>query len=289
MKSDREVTIRIVRKKRAHKGHHGGAWKVAFADFMTSMMALFLVLWLITQSSEVRSAIAGYFQDPLGRANEFGTSVIPGQGQSSLVAARPDVQIQPADGKRNAMLDLSQRVKDELAKNADLKGLSGHVAIEVTPDGLRISLLEDSSDVFFASGSARPLPRAEALIRAIGTVLGSAAYPIVVEGHTDAHKYPNDSTYGNWELSADRANAARRLLREGGVADPQVLAVRGLADRDPRIIDDPKDPRNRRVTILVSTPATPVTADSVQPKMGPIRIGDHANTAVRPPAPPTVP
>jgi chemotaxis protein MotB len=283
VKSDREVTIRIVRKKRAHKGHHGGAWKVAFADFMTSMMALFLVLWLITQSSEVRTAIAGYFQDPLGRANEFGTSVIPGAG-AAMVASRPNVQIQMADGRRSQMMDLSQQLKDELAKNADLKGLSGHVAIEMTPDGLRISLLEDSSDVFFASGSARPFPKAEALIRAIGTVLGSAAYPIVVEGHTDAHRYPNDSTYGNWELSADRANAARRLLRAGGVTDPQVLAVRGLADREPRNEKDPTAPENRRVTILVSTPSTPVTQDNGLSKVPALlpSAARPANAAMRP-------
>jgi chemotaxis protein MotB len=256
VKSDREVTIRVVRKKRAHKGHHGGAWKVAFADFMTSMMALFLVLWLITQSSEVRSAIAGYFQDPLGRANEFGTSVIPGQGQA-MVASRPNVQIQMADGKRSQMMDLSQQVKDEISKNADLKGLSGHVAIELTPDGLRISLLEDSSDVFFASGSAKPYPRAAELIAAIGTVLGSAGYPLTVEGHTDARQYSRDANYSNWELSADRANAARRLLLTGGTKDMQMLAVRGLADRDPRNAADPFDAQNRRVTILVIAPKGP--------------------------------
>jgi chemotaxis protein MotB len=242
----------MAKKKEAH---HGGAWKVAFADFMTAMMALFLVLWLITQSSDVRTAIAGYFQDPLGRDKEFGMSVIPGQGQS-MVPTKTAIQIQPADGRRDRLLQLSQRVKDALAQDASLQGLEGHVEIEVTPDGLRISLLEDSSDVFFASGSAKPFPKAEVLISSIGTVLAQASYPVIVEGHTDAHPYPEDGAYTNWELSADRANAARRLLRAGGMSESQMLAVRGLADRDPRIVDDPFAPQNRRITILVNVPKT---------------------------------
>jgi chemotaxis protein MotB len=253
VKTNREQVIHIVRRKRVHKAHHGGAWKVAFADFMTAMMALFLVLWLITQSSDVRAAIAGYFQDPLGRNKEFGTSVMPGQGQTAI-PTKPTIQIQPADGKRDKLLRLSEQVKEALESNASLAGLNGHVAIEITPDGLRITLLEDSSDVFFASGSARPFPRAETLIEAIGTVLARAAYPVIVEGHTDARQYSNDVNYGNWELSADRANAARRLLRSGGVIEKQILAVRGLADRDPRIPSDPMAPQNRRITIMVNVP-----------------------------------
>jgi chemotaxis protein MotB len=262
VKNDREVVIRIVRKKRAHKGHHGGAWKVAFADFMTAMMALFLVLWLVTQSSEVRSAIAGYFQDPLGRANEFGSSVIPGQGQPML-PSHPTIQVQPADGKREKAMTLSTEIKETLAQNASLAGLSGHVAIEITPDGLRISLLEDSSDVFFASGSPKPFPKAEALITAIGTVLAHAQYPLVVEGHTDAHLYTRSNGYSNWELSGDRANAARRLLNAGGVTEPQVMAVRGLADRDPRTPGDPYNPQNRRITILVTVPGDNASSTAI--------------------------
>jgi len=253
VKSDREQIIHIVRRKKVHKGHHGGAWKVAFADFMTAMMALFLVLWLITQSSEVRVAIAGYFQDPLGRDKEFGMSVIPGQGQA-MVPTKTNIQVQPADGRRDRLLQLSQQVKSALEQDASLQGLEGHVAIDITPDGLRISLLEDSTDVFFASGSPKPFPPAERLISAIGGVLASAAYPVIVEGHTDAHPFPKDGPYGNWELSADRANAARRLLRIGGMPDGLILGVRGLADRDPRIPKDPFAPQNRRISILVNVP-----------------------------------
>ncbi|HEX3929025.1 MAG TPA: flagellar motor protein MotB [Gemmatimonadales bacterium] len=268
MKSAREAPIiRVVKKKRAHKGHHGGAWKVAFADFMTSMMALFLVLWLITQSSEIRSAIAGYFQDPLGRDKEFGNSIMPGQGQS-MVPTHPTIQIQPADGHRDRMLQLSEQIRQALDKDAALAGLKGHVAIEMTPDGLRISLLEDSNGVFFATGSPRPLPRAAKLIQAIGAVLAAATYPVTVEGHTDARPYPAHDAYTNWELSADRANAARRLLNDGGVTEEQIQAVRGFADRDPRVPSDPYAAQNRRVTILVSIPkddGTSTTAASPPP------------------------
>lgn len=260
MKTEREQVIRVVKKKRRAHAHHGGAWKVAFADFMTSMMALFLVLWLVTQSSEVRTAIAGYFQDPMGRAGEFGSSVIPGEGQP-LLPGKPSVNIKMADGRRDRMIALSQRIKDVIPDSLDAMGLGSHVEVTITDEGLRISLLEDSTDVFFASGVSRPLPRADVLFRSIGLVLGTAGYALVVEGHTDALPYVGRADYDNWELSTDRANAVRRSLLLGGLHTGQVKAVRGLADRDPRLPDDPRAPQNRRVTILVSVPEDPPAVD----------------------------
>ncbi len=256
MKSDREQTIRVVRKKVIKGGHHGGAWKVAFADFMTSMMALFLVLWLITQSSDVRAAIAGYFQDPMGRAGEFGPSMIPGEG-APPVATRPMINASMlATGTKR----LSQIGADVSAAAAllDANGMA-HVEVELTPDGLRISLIEDSTDVFFQSGSARPLERARILLEALAPVLTATDTRLEIEGHTDAKLFPAGSSYSNWELSADRANAARRLITQGGFPEAQVVAVRGLADRIPRIVDDPAAPQNRRVTLLVkiTEPAVP--------------------------------
>lgn len=253
MKTEREQVIRVVRKRRRAHAHHGGAWKVAFADFMTSMMALFLVLWLITQSSEVRTAIAGYFQDPLGRAKEFGSSVIPGEGQP-LLPAKPQVQVTMVDGRREQLLQLSERLRQAMPDSTDLADLGRHVEIEITDDGLRISLLEDSTDVFFASGDPRPLPRAVTLFAAIGRVLGTTGYKVVIEGHTDASPYRGRDDYDNWELSAGRANSVRRALLGGGLTPPQVIAVRGLADREPRVAADPFAPQNRRVTILVTVP-----------------------------------
>lgn len=254
MKTEREQIIRVVKKKRRAHGHHGGAWKVAFADFMTSMMALFLVLWLITQSSEVRSAIAGYFQDPLGRAKEFGSSVIPGSEGQPLLPPQPTMQVSIASGRRNEIVALSEKIRKALPDSDDLDGLGRHVEIEITEEGLRISLLEDSTDVFFASGDAHPLPRAVILFEAIGRVLGSTGYHVVLEGHTDARAYVGRTDYDNWELSAGRANAVRRSLLTGGLHLDQVDAVRGFADRDLRIPNEPFAPQNRRVTILVAVP-----------------------------------
>lgn len=257
MKTEREQIIRVVRKKRRPHAHHGGAWKVAFADFMTSMMALFLVLWLITQSSEVRTAIAGYFQDPLGRAHEFGSSVVPGSSGQPLLPPKPNIQVTIADGRRNQILSLSERIRKALPDSADLEGLGRHVEIEATEEGLRISLLEDSTDVFFASGDPKPLPRAVTLFQTIGSVLGSTGFQVVLEGHTDARAYTGRTDYDNWELSAGRANSVRRALLTGGLDTGQVDAVRGFADRDLRLPDHPYAPQNRRVTILVTVPESP--------------------------------
>jgi len=253
VKNDREQIIRVVRKKRRAHGHHGGAWKVAFADFMTSMMALFLVLWLVTQSSEVRTAIAGYFQDPMGRAGEFGMSVIPGDGQPMLPST-PNVQVAMAEGRKEKLMQLSERIRNALPDSLDLGDLQRYVEVVEVEEGLRISLLEDSSDVFFPRSAAKPLPQAVALFEAIGRVLGAVGYDILLEGHTDAAPFAGGATYDNWELSADRANAVRRAMVSGGVRNGQVIGVRGLADRTPRLPGDRYAPQNRRVTVLVTVP-----------------------------------
>jgi chemotaxis protein MotB len=262
---DRE-TIIIIRKKKGHGGgHHGGAWKVAFADFMTSMMALFLVLWLITQSSDVRAAIAGYFQDPLGRADEFGSSIIPGEGAQ---AATPHVSLQPqlADLRRNQLQALGERIRQTLQQSPQFKALAKQVEVELTDEGLRISLLEDSSGVFFESGSAHPLPLSAALLQVLAGELADLPNSVTIDGYTDAVPYSNaQANYTNWELSADRANTARRILVAGGLRSAQVQQVRGHADRDLRIPSEPSAPSNRRVTITMLFEKGPV-ADSLAAK-----------------------
>jgi chemotaxis protein MotB len=269
MKTDREQPIIIVRKiVKKHGGHHGGAWKVAFADFMTAMMALFLVLWLVTQSSEIRSSIAGYFQDPLGRSNESGASMIPGEGQP-MTPTRAEIQAKPADGRHDELLQLSQQIKASLPDSLESAGLSEHVVVEITDEGLRISLLEDSSDVFFASGSPTLFPRAQQLFTSIGTVLERVGYPVIIEGHTDSRPFAVGKGYTNWELSADRANSARRALVLGGYNGARITAVRGLADREPRIPADPAAPQNRRVTILVQVPQSGATPSTATPAPAP--------------------
>lgn len=251
-KSGREQPIIIVvKKKKGGHGHHGGAWKVAFADFMTALMAMFLVLWIVTQSSDIKSAIAGYFQDPLGRADEFGSSIMPGDG-TQAANVRPMAQPQVMDLRRDRLARLGEQVREKIKELGELEGISDQIEIEVTDDGLRISLMEDSVGVFFETGSAQPKGRAAELFRVIGAELAKVESGVIVEGHTDSRPYGPGARYTNWELSSDRANSARRLLLEGGLASGQLVEVRGYADRSLRLPHDPFHASNRRVTITVS-------------------------------------
>ena len=253
MNKNREVPIRIVIKKRGHAAHHGGAWKVAFADFMTAMFALFLVLWLVNQSSDVKSAIAGYFQDPLGRADEFGSSILPGEGSQSAVP-QPLSPEQVMDLRRDRMRSLGEDIEKSLREVPDLREVSDKIEIEVTEEGLRIQLLEDANGTFYESGSANLSRRGRELMMLLGSQLGKLSNEVRIEGFTDARPIANRLDYTNWELSSDRANTARRLLTAGGMRDAQVQQVRGLADRELRVPAEPFSPRNRRVAITVMLP-----------------------------------
>lgn len=261
MNKSRETPIRIIIKKSAHGGHHGGAWKVAFADFMTAMFAMFLVLWLVNQSSDVKSAIAGYFQDPLGRADEFGSSILPGEGSQSSVP-QPLSPRQVIDLRRDRMRSLGDELERELRDIPELKEVADKVQIEVTEEGLRIQLIEDADGTFYTSGSALLNDRGRGLMHTLGAQLGKLSNEVRIEGFTDARPVLGRPDYGNWELSADRANAARRVLVEGGLKEAQVQQVRGLADRQLRVPEDPLSPRNRRVaiTVLMPTEAEAVAA-----------------------------
>ena len=251
MNKGREVPIIIVRKKIYAAGHHGGAWKVAFADFMTTMMALFLVLWIVTQSSDVRAAIAGYFQDPLGRAHEFGSSLIQGTGGASQGALGPETQEQLIRVQWNRLQDVSARIQNRLAGAQGIPNISDYIEIILTDEGLRIELLEDAEGVFFELGSPTPSSRGREILTILGAELASLPNPVVLEGHTDAERFTGRRDYSNWELSTDRANVARRIMISGGLAEAQVRQVRGHADRELRYPDDPRSPRNRRVTITM--------------------------------------
>jgi chemotaxis protein MotB len=251
VKTPSQTPIIIVRKRKHHAEHHGGAWKVAFADFMTAMFCLFLVLWLINQSSDVKSAIAGYFQDPLGRADQHGSSIIAGDGaQAQSVRSIMD----PADVtdlRRTRLENAARNLEEQIAVDPDLEGMRGQVEITLTDEGLRIELLEDASGFFFSKGDAVPSGNAQRIFALLGRELGALALPMRMEGHTDATPYRLKHGYTNWELSADRANAARRIMIQSGLDPSQIVQVRALAERDLKVKDDPTSPRNRRVTILV--------------------------------------
>jgi chemotaxis protein MotB len=247
---ERETPIIVVKKKVAGHGHHGGSWKVAFADFMTAMFALFLVLWLVNQSSDVKAAIAGYFADPLGRANEFGSSIIQGEGAQTQMA-RPLAPTQVIDIRVDRLNRLAVQIKEKLANVPALDSILSHVEITVTEEGLRIELLEDSTAMFFESGSAQLSARGQQLLQMVGRELAGESNRMEIEGHTDARPYLSRTGYSNWELSVDRANSARRLLAEAGLAGDRFVEIKGMADRRLKYPNAPFDPRNRRISMLV--------------------------------------
>ena len=251
MNKNREAPVIIIVKKKRHgSGHHGGAWKVAFADFMTAMFALFLVMWIVGQSTDIRSAVAGYFQDPLGRADEFGSSIMPGEGaQTSTV--RPLTPSEVVDLRRNRLGALAQHLEERLDEVTDLGAARDKIEIQLTGDGLHIQLLEDSTGVFFETGSAVPNPHGVQILTLLGQELGSLPNAVRIEGYTDARPYAGNSAYTNWELSADRANAARRVLVQSGLGSDQVVQIRGLADHELRDPAHPYSACNRRITITM--------------------------------------
>ncbi len=244
MSTGRMQPIIVVRKKAAHGGHHGGAWKVAYADFVTAMMSLFIVLWLMNSSEKIKKAVAGYFNDPKGTASLLGTTM---SGNDVAVEQEQD----------EALQKLKERLEAEIRARKELDKLSKQIEITITPEGLRIELLETKNGTFFESGSARLSENGQELLALLASELKTLPNDLLIEGHTDAAQYTQDASYSNWELSADRANAARRLMQADGVRPDQVTQVRGYADQLLRVKSNPFDPSNRRISILVKNASSP--------------------------------
>ncbi len=253
----------IVRKKgHAPHGHHGGAWKVAYADFVTALMAFFLVMWIVGQSQKVRSGVAGYFRDPGVLDQEHSTGILPGSttgiAEDGPLPGAQATPTQKEDEIDAALLEKSaQRIRDMLAQLPEFEKLKGQIEIRATPDGLRIELIDSKEGTFFDNASAVLKPATERILAIIGRELTTLGRPVVLEGHTDSRPYANSDGYTNWELSADRANAARRQMQRTGLERRLVRAVRGLADTQLAVPDDPLNPRNRRVSILVVAHVVP--------------------------------
>ena len=234
---DGERPIIIIKKKVGHAGHHGGAWKVAYADFVTAMMALFIVLWLLNTSKPVREAIAGYFRDPAGTAGKLGTSTA-GPGEQVVVA-------------KDDMSKLKEEIEKTISHMPNFDKLKNQIEIKVTPEGLRIELLESAKGTFFDLGNPTPNENGKELLSLLAGQLGKVPNKISLEGHTDSKPYSAKRNYGNWELSTDRANSARRLMQQTGLGEKQVAQVRGFADQLLRKPADPFDPSNRRISLIV--------------------------------------
>jgi chemotaxis protein MotB len=227
----------VIKRQAAHAGHHGGAWKVAYADFVTAMMALFIVLWLLNSSKQIRVAVGGYFKDPTG------TSKMVGSGETG------------AGDNFTLTKDNMDKLKDELQKTVrettSFDKFKNQIEMTVTSEGLRIELLETEKGLFFSSGVAEPTDSAKGLLVKLAQELGKLPNKISIEGHTDSKPFARNRNYGNWELSSDRAHAARRLMQENGLGPRQVTQVRGFADQHLRKPKDPEDPANRRISVIV--------------------------------------
>lgn len=229
--------IIVIKKKGGHGGHHGGAWKVAYADFVTAMMALFIVLWLLNTSKQIQEAVGGYFKDPTGTSKKVGTNQ-SGAGENFQLT------------KQN-MAQLKEQLQKSIQSITDLEKLRNSIEMTVTAEGLRIELLESEKGTFFDSGNAAPNQSGQEMLTLLAAELGKVPNHVSVEGHTDAKPYVGMGNYSNWELSADRANAARRLMQQSGLRGDQVSQVRGFADQRLRNQQNPLDPSNRRISIIV--------------------------------------
>jgi chemotaxis protein MotB len=249
---------RIIKKKKVQGGgSHGGAWKVAYADFVTAMMALFIVLWIMGQSQAVRQNVAQYFKNPgllpgasgLLETSDIGGEIpTPGHSQDlqTPTPITPDLS-----SERGHLEEVKKRISEIIAQLPELSRLKDQVALEITEEGLRIELLDNENSHFFDLGSANLKAETQKLLGIIAQELGKLDNHITVEGHTDSRPY-GTKNYTNWELSADRANAARRILEDTGVTPGQITSVRGFADRHLRNQQNPLDFQNRRVSVLVT-------------------------------------
>ena len=267
----------IVKKiKKGGHGHHGGAWKIAYADFVTAMMAFFLLMWLLGSTTEGdKKGIADYFSSPLkiallssGSGAGDASHVVKGGGQDltrttgqvkrgEIEAKRDTVNLQALKQEQvraeiARLEDLKKKVEQKIAASERLAPMASQIKLDMTRDGLRIQILDEQARPMFASGSAVVQPYMRELLKEIGQVLTQVPNRLTLEGHTDSQPFAGgERGYSNWELSADRANASRRELAAGGLADERVLRVQGLASSQPIDVADPRASSNRRISIIV--------------------------------------
>jgi chemotaxis protein MotB len=279
---DNNQPIIVKRVKKIAAGHHGGAWKIAFADFATAMMAFFMVLWLMSVATpEQKKLISGYFKDPIGFSESASPFVIDLGGsptpapdrtlnqpiddqtegeQREIEPAQPAPTPDQAEAEAKAeeleherLELLLQELQSKVEDNPQLQRFKDQILFEITQDGLRIQIMDAENRPMFASGSARLQPQFEDILLALADTIRAVPNKISISGHTDAKPFAGDGEFGNWELSANRANAARRALIAGGYDEVQVARVVGYASSALFDRDDPLNPVNRRIDIVVLT------------------------------------
>ena len=299
MAGDAKKLQPIIIKRIKKGGHavHGGAWKIAYADFVTAMMAFFLLMWLLGSTTEGdKKGIADYFASPLklallasGSGAGDAAHVVKGGGQD-LTRSTGQVKRGDIEAKRDTvnlhqlkaeqiraevarLENLRKKIEEAVAGNPELKSVASQILMEMTGDGLRIQIIDQDLRPMFASGSAAVQPYMRELLRALGALLAEVPNRLTLEGHTDASPFGRgERGYSNWELSADRANASRRDLLAGGLPEEHVLRVQGLAASNPFDRKDPTAPANRRISVVVMTReaedrvfrATPSPLESLQ-------------------------
>ena len=266
--SQRPIVIKRVKKVAG--GHHGGAWKIAYADFVTAMMAFFLLMWLLGSSTKSQlEGISEYFKTPLKVAMMGGSSI--GETSSVLKGGGTDLTRQHGEVKKGEIKDdikakkiikerieriklegLKKKIEEAIENNPSLKKFSNQLLLDITSDGLRIQIVDEQNRPMFALGKAELQPYTKTILREIGKMLNDVENKISLSGHTDAKPFPSgDKGYSNWELSADRANASRRELIIGGMDTNKVLQVIGLSSAVLFDKNEPLNPINRRISIVV--------------------------------------
>lgn len=286
--SQRPIVVKKI-KKGGH-GHHGGAWKIAYADFVTAMMAFFLLMWLLGSASQgTLNGIAEYFKTPLKIALSGGagagdaTSVIKGGGNDLTKQAG---QVNKAGAKQEDIMQkqqeqarlnqLQQKIQHTIDTSAFLKDYKNQLKLEMTPEGLKIQIVDEQNRPMFDSGSSRMLPYTRVLLQQLAQELNQLPNRISISGHTDAKPFAGgQGGYSNWELSADRANTARRELVAGGLSESKILRVVGMASVIPLIKSDVFSPENRRISIVVlnKETETAILNDGYKPQMNQEVIG----------------
>jgi chemotaxis protein MotB len=234
------------KKPKGHAAHHGGAWKVAYADFVTAMMALFLVLWLVSQAdTELKEALANYFRSP----GVFDT--IDGGVLSKSTDVSKDPAILSSKDDEVSLFSVAQSLQEKFSTRPEFAKYKDKVQIDVTDEGLRIQLIDKADSVSFPSGSSELTEEARMILTEIANDICNLPNKINIGGHTDSYVFPTEKGYSNWELSTDRANAARRLLESVCVKPSQIHRIVGFADTEPLVSGNPFAPANRRISITV--------------------------------------
>jgi chemotaxis protein MotB len=266
-------------KKGGHE-HHGGAWKLAYADFVTAMMAFFLLMWLLGTTTETeKKGISEYFQDPFASSTEDRgadvgdrTSIIQGGGsditsqdQGQVDKGKTEVEVSPEDIEKKAeeiekekLEGLKEKIQDKLDSTPELNEFKDQIKLEITSEGLRILIVDAQNKPMYKLASAETEPQIKLILRALAPVINELPNKVSLNGHTDARPFPpNQKKYTNWELSSDRANAARYELNQGGLAEEKVLRVIGLSSSVPYSTStEPLDPINRRISVIVMNKKT---------------------------------